>query len=104
MVLLHEAQYAVVMHSDDPEAQEASRLSREGDPDEILSFLSDEDVGRDSKLYLMHSYAFGAAASVGKCRIDGEELRFEGDEDELRICCTGDPQHCWNMAGKRSSN
>jgi|SRR5579862_9355898 len=38
--------------------------------------------------------------SLGTCGIDGTPLRFIGRTEGLFVCCTADPQHCWNMAGE----
>ncbi len=36
-------------------------------------------------------------ASIGTCSTDGTPLRFIGGADGLRVCCTGNPQHCWKV-------
>ena len=85
---------------DGDDYEEAARLLREdADPDEVLSFFSDETVKNDAKRYLFMRWSSAAPASVGRCVRCDSDLQFEGHADGLRVCCVGNPKHCWSMAG-----
>lgn len=54
-----------------------------------------QDVFARNQLALLASAM--PLASIGTCSDDGTDLRFVGGPDGLRVCCTGNPQHCWKI-------
>jgi hypothetical protein len=40
-------------------------------------------------------------ASLGTCGQDGTDLHYTSDDNDLLVCCDGDPRHCWRVGTAR---